>query len=65
MNTYQPILLKDRKYFLRLGGNVLAKYLINLGGNKTYYMHCLRSYLPKLAQQALERHKLGLGIYTM
>ena len=28
-------------------------------------MHCLHFYMPHIAQLTLERHGLGLGIFTM
>ena len=38
-------------------------YLAN--GDVSFYFHCLRFYYPKLAKITFERHKLGLGIFTM
>ena len=35
------------------------------GDDETFYMHCLRFYLPQIAADTLKKHKLGLGIYTM
>ena len=35
------------------------------GDDETFYMHCLRFYLRKIAADTLKKHKLGLGIYTM
>ena len=28
-------------------------------------MHCLRFYIPKIAEETFQKHKLGLGIFTM
>ena len=37
-----------------------------LGGcNVTFYFHCLRFYMPQLADVTYKRHKLGLGIFNM
>ena len=37
-----------------------------LGGcNVTFYFHCLRFYMPQLADLTYKRHKLGLGIFNM
>ena len=33
--------------------------------DESFYMHCLRFYMPKIAEITLERHKLGVGIFTM
>ena len=32
---------------------------------KTYYLHCLRFYIPKLAREKWEIHQCGIGIYSM
>ena len=36
-----------------------------VGDSETYYLHCLRFYIPKLARQTWERHECGIGIYSM
>ena len=33
--------------------------------DESFYMHCLRFYMPKIAEITFDRHKLGLGIFTM
>ena len=35
------------------------------GNGVTFYFHCLRFYLPQIANITFKRHKLGLGIFTM
>ena len=35
------------------------------GDDETFYMHVLRFYLPRIAKETLDRHGLGLGIFTM
>ena len=35
------------------------------GNGVTFYFHCLRFYLPQIADITFKRHKLGLGIFTM
>ena len=35
------------------------------GNGLTFYFHCLRFYLPQIAEITFKRHKLGLGIFTM
>ena len=34
-------------------------------GNVSFYFHCLRFYLPKVARITYERHRLGMGLFTM
>ena len=41
-----------------------SSYLLK-DSDKTFYFHCLRFYLPQIAQITFERHKLGIGIFTM
>ena len=36
-----------------------------VGDRETYYLHCLRFYIPKLARQTWERHQYGIVIYSM
>ena len=36
-----------------------------VGDRETYYLHCLRFYIPKLARETWERHQCGIGIYSM
>jgi hypothetical protein len=42
-----------------------GKDTYHAGGEESFYFHCLRFYLPKIATITLNRHKLGLGIFTM
>ena len=37
----------------------------NPGDDETFYLHVLRYYLPKIAQDTLDKHCLGLGIWIM
>ena len=54
------------KKFYKLGAeSFLTKDVGNKGDNETFYLHVLRFYMPKIAKQTLEKHNLGLGIYTM
>ena len=54
------------KLFYEIGAqSFLTKDARVVGGDETFYMHCLRFYLPHIAQLTLERHGLGLGIFTM
>ena len=33
--------------------------------DETFYFHCLRYYMPEIAEVTYKRHKLGVGIFTM
>ena len=35
------------------------------GDDETFYMHCLRYYVPKIALETYETHKCGIGIFNM
>ena len=37
----------------------------NVGDNETFYLHALRFYLPKIAEETFRDHNLGLGVFTM
>ena len=34
-------------------------------GQVSFYFHCLRFYLPKIAEDTFTKHRLGLGIFMM
>ena len=54
------------KRFYEIGGeSFLTKDKGNPGGDETFYMHCLRFYLPKLARTTFDNDGYGLGIFTM
>ena len=54
------------KEFYNIGKrSFLTKVKSKVGGDETFYLHCLRYYMPRIAKDTLEKHKLGLGIYTM
>ena len=54
------------KEFYEIGkGSFLTKVQSKVGGDETFYLHCLRFYMPRIAKDTLEKHNLGLGIYTM
>ena len=50
---------KDLKGFYKFGKNTY------LSDDETFYCHCFRYYLPQLVDITFERHKLGLGIFSM
>ena len=43
----------------------LTKKSCSVGGDETFYMHCLRFYIPMIAEKTLRDHGLGVGIFTM
>ena len=54
------------KKFYEVGKTTfLTKNPSNQGDDETFYMHCLRFYLPKIALDTFEKFELGLGVYTM
>ena len=36
-----------------------------VGDHETYYLHCLRFYIPKMARETWTTHECGIGIYSM
>ena len=36
-----------------------------VGDHETYYLRCLRFYIPNLARHTLITHECGIGIYSM
>ena len=59
--------LKDLNHFKK-NVRLLFKYgkdTFLAGGDVTFYFHCIRFYLPQLADLTFKRHKLGLGIFNM
>ena len=35
------------------------------GHGKTFYMHILRYYIPKIMLKAFQKHDVGPGVFTM
>ena len=35
------------------------------GDRETFYLHCLRFYLPEIMHTTWDEHGLGLGVFTM
>ena len=50
--------------FYHVGSTSFMKRKL-VGDSETYYLHCLRFYISKLARQTWERHECGIGIYSM
>ena len=44
---------------------ILTKNPLKEGNNKTFYLHCLRFYIPKIVKITYKKHNLGVGIFTM
>ena len=58
--------VENVKEFYEIGKRTfLTKVQSQVGGDETFYLHCLRFYMPKIAKETLEKHKLGLGIFTI
>lgn len=54
------------KLFYEVGRNTfLTKNSHSPGDDETFYLHCLRFYLPEKAKTTFEKHNLGLGIFTI
>ena len=46
-------------------GNMTFLTTTEVGDQETFYMHCLRYYMPKIAWHTYQYHALGLGVFTM
>ena len=52
------------KEFYAVGANIfLTKKII--GDDETFYLHCLRYYLPKIVRETFNENYLGIGVFTM
>ena len=58
--------VENVKKFYEIGKrSFLTKVKSKVGGDETFYLHCLRFYMPMIAKDTLEKHGIGLGIFTM
>ena len=57
--------VENLKDFYEVGGNSFLTKGGTSGDDETFYMHCLRFYLPDIAKKTLKDHNLGLGVFTM
>ena len=57
--------VNNLKDFYKVGGNSFLTKGGTSGDDETFYMHCLRFYLPDIAKKTLKDHNLGLGVFTM
>ena len=53
------------KVFYSAGGKSFFTKGIAEGDDETFYMHCLRCCIPKIAKITYQRHHLGVGIFNM
>ena len=61
MDTFENKL----KVFFTAGGKYFLTKGAVAGDDKTFYMHCLRCYIPKIAWTKFRDHHLGVGVFTM
>ena len=65
-NDEMTTFVANVKEFYEIGGrSFLTKVKTRVGYDETFYLHCLRYYMPIIAKDTLKKHNLGLGIYTM
>ena len=50
----------DVKTFFNCGRSTFLE-----GEDVSFYFHCLRFYLPQIAEETFNKHGLGLGIFSM
>ena len=43
----------------------ITKNTATAGDDETFYLHCLRFYIPRIAQITFDEDHLGVGIFTM
>ena len=55
---------KLKLFFTAGGKSYLTKGAVS-GDDETFYMHCLRCYIPKIARTTFKDHHLGVGVFTM
>ena len=57
--------VEHTKDFYEVGGKLFLMKGGKSGDDETFYMHCLRFYLPDIAKKTLKAHNLRLGVFTM
>ena len=68
MTEYINLTLKfksDVKLFYTVGSRTFLSRRGTEGEDETFYMHCLRYYLPGIVDTTFERHGCGVGIFNM
>ena len=63
-SSYEVLLTSFKEDVKKFYENGQSSYL-GKPKDKSFYVHCLCFYIPKIADVTFERHKLGLGIFTM
>jgi hypothetical protein len=61
LNTFE----QNVKKFYSAGGKSFLTKATVVGDDETFYMHCLRCYIPHIAKITYDQHRLGVGIFTM
>ena len=61
LNTFEQ---NVKKIYSAGGKSFLTKGKV-VGDDETFYMHCLRCYIPHIAQITYDQHHLYVGIFTM
>ena len=54
-----------KKFYAAGKHTFLTKNAATPGDDEKFYLHCLRFYLPRIAQKIYNENHLGLGIFTM
>lgn len=54
-----------KKFYAAGKYTFLTKNAATLGDDKTFYLHCLQFYIPKIAKINYAENNLGVGIFTM
>ena len=62
MNTFKQNLNLFNKV---RGRSFLTKNNNNIRGHESFYMHCVKFYMPMIAEVTLDRHRMGLKIFTL
>ena len=52
-----------RQFYVHAAKSFMTK--VDTGDKETFYMHALRHYTMKHAQDTWSKYKLGVGIFTM
>ena len=54
-----------KKFYVVGGRTFITKNPNHPGDDETFYLYCLRYYMPQIAKKTVDDFGLGLGIYTM
>jgi hypothetical protein len=56
---------KNLKKFYDAGSRTFLTTGAEVGKEETFYLHALRYYMPEVVRTTYDRHKLGVGIFSM